>query len=169
MLSQPPCPRSVVPPGKLNQADPNASCTTLFAPFLGTGHAQVFAAHPDCSASNSRPSVMDSAHRAALRRARRRESTRFSKRRRTYIKGSHKLSKDCNAQVFTVVKKDNKFYVYNSAPQDVAWPPSYAEIVRSQSLVKRNTNINTHIVKGVSCASGTYSNGLRNKWKWCLG
>ncbi|KAI1181431.1 hypothetical protein F5B17DRAFT_425349 [Nemania serpens] len=60
--------------------------------------------------------------------------TRFSKRRKTYMKRTHDLAQDCDAQVYTVVRKNNTFWVYNSHPQDMTWPPSIQNIMQSYPL-----------------------------------
>ncbi|KAI3322912.1 hypothetical protein HD806DRAFT_120440 [Xylariaceae sp. AK1471] len=102
-------------------------CYHLFLPFAGEAQARMSAAHPDCSRNTfSQP---PHANPIATRKARKRETTRFSKRRKTYIKRTHDLSQDCGAQVYTVIRKNNNFWVYNSHPQDTAWPPGTEDIV----------------------------------------
>ncbi|KAI1159432.1 hypothetical protein F5B18DRAFT_655632 [Nemania serpens] len=104
-------------------------CYQLFLPFAGESQARISAAHPDCTKVNpARPLQSNS---ISIRKARKRDMTQFAKRRKTYIKRTHDLSQDCNAQVYTVIRKNNNFWVYNSHPQDITWPPRTTDIMQS--------------------------------------
>lgn len=99
----------------------------MFSPFTSGSQAQLFAAHSECPKGRSdQPAPLPL---ALARKARKREMTRFSKRRKTYIRRAHELAKDCDSQVFTVIRKNNRLFVYNSDPQDATWPPTTNDIV----------------------------------------
>ncbi|KAL2282149.1 hypothetical protein FJTKL_11189 [Diaporthe vaccinii] len=49
-------------------------------------------------------------------------------RRRTLLKKAHELHKLCSAEVFLVVYKSSKFYVYSSNDNNPKWPPPLSEI-----------------------------------------
>ncbi|KAI0147271.1 hypothetical protein GGR57DRAFT_255723 [Xylariaceae sp. FL1272] len=107
-------------------------CYHLSLPFTSEAQARMSAAHPECVKIDV-PKLPHTALKS-VRKARKQDATRFSKRRKTYIKRTHELSRDCGAQIYTVVRKNNNFWVYNSHPQDGTWPPSYVDITRSYPL-----------------------------------
>jgi hypothetical protein len=64
-----------------------------------------------------------------IRRDRKRAASKFSKRRRTLVRRAYDLHKDCDAQVFLIVKKNGKLHVFNSEPSFQDWPPTSDQIV----------------------------------------
>lgn len=103
--------------------------------------AQVFASHHECQATPDveaplPESAVTSFDRAGVRKARKREMSKFSKRRKTFIKRANDLSRDCNSRVFVVIQKNNRFHVYTSEPGNQNWPPSHNDIVGIWSRVK---------------------------------
>ncbi|KAM4066535.1 SRF-type transcription factor domain-containing protein [Hirsutella rhossiliensis] len=65
-----------------------------------------------------------------LRRVRKNQASRFSKRRKNFIKKAYKLHEDCDVDVFLCVrsKRNNQIWQYSSG----LTPPSQAEIEQSQ-------------------------------------
>lgn len=63
-------------------------------------------------------------------KAARLERATVRKRRRTLLKKAHEFHKLCTAEVFLVVYKNHKFYVYSSNDQNKMWPPPLSDIVR---------------------------------------
>lgn len=57
------------------------------------------------------------------RRERHRDLTQFSRRRRTVFKKVDDLHRDCQADVFLMVRREGKVYAYISK-EDADWPPS---------------------------------------------
>jgi hypothetical protein len=51
------------------------------------------------------------------------------KRRRTLLKKAHDFHKLCSAEVFLVIYKNSKFYVYSSNDKNTMWPPPLSDIV----------------------------------------
>jgi hypothetical protein len=70
------------------------------------------------------PLAMDNAKRQ------RSAKNRFRKRRNGLFKKTFELSKLCEAEVFLVIEKDDKFYTFRST-EDESWPPTMEEIVSS--------------------------------------
>ena len=62
-----------------------------------------------------------------LRRIRKNKATKFSKRRRNFIKKAHELHQGCEVDVFVCVrsKRNNQIWQYSSG----LTPPSNAEMV----------------------------------------
>ncbi|KAK3996551.1 hypothetical protein QBC44DRAFT_304063 [Cladorrhinum sp. PSN332] len=60
---------------------------------------------------------------ANKRRQQSRRSSKFSKRRQTFIKKSFRLFKDCDARVFIYVQKNGQTWVFSSHPDDITFPP----------------------------------------------
>lgn len=51
------------------------------------------------------------------------------KRRRTLIKKADEFRYLCEAEVYLVLYKNSKFYVYSSQEENTSWPPSMDKIV----------------------------------------
>lgn len=64
------------------------------------------------------------------RKERKRRASKFSKRRKTYLKRSYDMFKDCNAKVFCYVEKNKQAWIFTSDPEDMALPPDKTQIVR---------------------------------------
>jgi hypothetical protein len=82
------------------------------------------------------PSAPGCPREHALNRARKllknqREKTR--KRRETLLRKADDFHKLCDTDVYMVLYKQNKFYVYTSQKNKPAWPPALTEIVRAST------------------------------------
>jgi len=55
---------------------------------------------------------------------------KFRKRRANFIKKAHELKQICQAEVYVVIRRNDRYYTYTSTrhPQ---WPPPDSEIVDS--------------------------------------
>ncbi|KAH6658611.1 hypothetical protein BKA67DRAFT_217800 [Truncatella angustata] len=122
-------------------------CHDLFSPFATKGHITMFSSHPQCSQSGKAP-IPVILNDTLTRQARKKAAAKFSKRRRTLVKRAHDLYRDCDAEVFLVIKKNNKLHVFNSEPSRASWPPSYDSIIKSYPL----PNIQTPLTMQVSNA-----------------
>ena len=96
-------------------------CYMLFDPFVGQEQAAILAAHAPCP--NASPSKSQ--------KQRKQVATRFSKRRRTFIKRAHDLQRDCDVDVYVVIRnrKNRQLWKYTNGYE----PPSRDELVSDQS------------------------------------
>ncbi|KAL2205696.1 hypothetical protein CC79DRAFT_1336162 [Sarocladium strictum] len=62
-----------------------------------------------------------------------RERRKGYRRRRTAIKKLHELESFCGYEVWTLMRKDNKVFIYHSASRSPE-PPSYTEILETYPL-----------------------------------
>ncbi len=58
----------------------------------------------------------------------RRARENYRKRRNTFIKKAHELALKYSADVYLVLRRDNKYHIYTSNDRD-GWPPSKADLV----------------------------------------
>lgn len=74
-----------------------------------------------------------------LRKLRHRVLTQFSRRRKTVLLKADQLHRDCQADVYLVVRWEGKTYTYKSI-DDKNWPPPEEELVspftRASSLIR---------------------------------
>ncbi|KAK4071129.1 transcriptional regulator family: SRF-type [Purpureocillium lilacinum] len=108
-------------------------CYAAFEPFVGGSQAQLYAAHAPCSADllgppsqelrQSKPTTasftqpeLSSATLVDMRRIRKNRSSKFSKRRRNFIKKAHELHDDCEVDVFVCVRsrRNNQVWQYSN-------------------------------------------------------
>lgn len=67
------------------------------------------------------------------RKERHRDLTQFSRRRKTVLSKADELRRDCRADVYPVIRRESKIYMYTSS-QTADWPPSDQQIVSCPSL-----------------------------------
>jgi len=108
------------------------SCYAAFEPFVGGSQARLYAAHAPCSADlglpsqelrQSKPTTVQYTHPELstatlvdMRRIRKNRSSKFSKRRRNFIKKAHELHDDCEVDVFVCVRsrRNNQVWQYSN-------------------------------------------------------
>ncbi|EXU98163.1 SRF-type transcription factor family protein [Metarhizium robertsii] len=97
-------------------------CFARFSPFVGNELAQIYSDHIACNNSKDcRPVNIGD-----MQRVQKNRSSRFSKRRRNFLKKAHDLHIDCEVDVYLCVrsKRSNKIWQYSS---DFT-PPSQREM-----------------------------------------
>lgn len=83
---------------------------------------------PSTSIFVAQPYSLKDSDILASRRERHRDLTQFSRRRRTDLTKVDELHRDCQAEVFLVIRREKKVYIYNS--EDAAdWPPTLKGMV----------------------------------------
>ncbi|KAM0588650.1 hypothetical protein ACHAPN_008597 [Verticillium nonalfalfae] len=66
-----------------------------------------------------------------IRKSRKRAATKFSKRRKTFLRRAHDLSQDCQAKVYTFIEYNRRTWVFTSEPDQASFPPTKDEIVHN--------------------------------------
>ena len=96
-------------------------CYVLFDPFVGQEQAAIFAAHAPCPKTSSSKS----------QKQRKQVATRFSKRRRTFLRRAHDLQRDCDVDVYVMIRnrKSRQLWEYSNGYE----PPSREELVSDES------------------------------------
>ncbi|KAG7108191.1 hypothetical protein HYQ44_012665 [Verticillium longisporum] len=69
-----------------------------------------------------------------IRKSRKRAATKFSKRRKTFLRRAHDLSQDCQAKVYTFIEYNRRTWVFTSEPDQASFPPTKDEILRIYPL-----------------------------------
>ena len=81
---------------------------------------------------------MSEPQKAPFNQARKRQNTKISKRKHTLFKKAHSFHEDCGFEVYLLLRKGYRSYVYNSRREA---PPPHAEIVSAgQSFVPAPAN-----------------------------
>ena len=63
------------------------------------------------------------------KQARKRQTTKISKRKKTLFQKAHSFHEDCGFEVYLLLRKGYRSYVYNSRQEA---PPPHAEIVSTE-------------------------------------
>lgn len=95
------------------------SCYSLSVPFVGEQRAQFLASHFSCQNSSS------------LKEIRKRQASKFSRRRKTLLRKAHELYVDCNVDIYLVVRsrRSNQVWQYTNGYA----PPTEQDMVRGAS------------------------------------
>lgn len=131
-------------------------CYTAFKPFVGDALARVYAAHALCTQAVDAPPDMatskapgkDALTQARLvpvrelQKVRKNRASRFSKRRKNFIKKAHELYEDCEVDVFLCVRsrRNNQMWQYSSG----FTPPSQTEMVRLPRTKAKTRLVSNH-------------------------
>ncbi|KAK1975606.1 hypothetical protein LZ30DRAFT_348940 [Colletotrichum cereale] len=108
------------------------SCYNLFLPFMGQERSQTLSFHLPCQ--ERKENVSEHEHpqpkpRPTLsRKEKRRASSRFRKRRQTFVKAAHKLHRDYDVDVYVAIRKGGRFFSYSSTT-DESWRPATSKAV----------------------------------------
>ena len=102
-------------------------CFDVLLPFVGEDQANIFAARPSC-----RGHIQND-----IRKARKSSINKFSKRRKTFLKRAHDLQKDCDVDIFVVVrsKKNNQLWQYSNG-----YVPPTSETLVSRKRISLQKN-----------------------------
>ncbi|KAL7904024.1 hypothetical protein GGI35DRAFT_246621 [Trichoderma velutinum] len=82
-------------------------CYALFLPFTGEDQARFQSSHSDCAHQG---------HQRGRQKRLKSKLTRFSKRRKTLLQKAHELRKDCDVDVYLVVRSiwNNQMWQYSN-------------------------------------------------------
>lgn len=98
------------------------------------------------------------------RKEHQRRLARTRKRRQTLIKKVDEFHKLCDAQVYLIIRKNHRFYIYSSNTMDGEWPPTQKNIVSIYLPAFRATFLIGFSVDIISLAADLYSTYSWGRW-----
>lgn len=108
-------------------------CYELFLPFTGEDQARIQSSHPDCAHEQ---------HKQDIQKRRKSKLARFWKRRKTLLQKAHELHKDCDVDVYLVVRSrwNNQMWQYSNG----YIPPPPSRLVSVFNIYyRRDDKLNT--------------------------